>query len=104
MLPKLDDLTIVTSWTNGRKAVVHLVENNNGQRLIVKVYRRGFIAAMFREYIASRYVSMRLSMVPRVVGFRPWRRELFFSYIQGQRVLEWVLQRFAGNDINLSEF
>src|SRR5256885_8634915 len=89
MLPKPDELTVITSWTNGHKAVVHLVEHGNGEKLILKVYRPGFTSAMFREYVAARYVATKLSVVPRVLGFRPWRKELYFSYISGQRVLEW---------------
>ena len=103
MLPKPDELTVVTSWTNGHKAVVHLVENRTGEKLILKAYRPGFTSAMFREYVATRYVARKLSVVPRVLGFRPWRKELYFSYISGQRVLEWVLQRF-GDNVTLSEF
>ena len=104
MLPKPDEFSLVTSWTNGEKAVVHLLENSRGERLIMKEYRRGFLDTMFREYLAARYVASRLSVVPKVFGFRPWRKELFFEYVPGQRVLEWVLQRFGDKNILLSEF
>src|SRR5207253_11420435 len=103
MLPKRDQFGVVTSWTNGQKAIVHLLENDIGEKLILKRYRPGFPVTMFREYAVARYVARRLSVVPRVIGFRPWRRELYFSYISGQRVLEWVLQRFGGN-VALSDF
>jgi hypothetical protein len=103
MLPKLDELSVITSWTNGQKAVVQLLEKSTGEKFIRKAYRPGFTAAMFREYVAARYVASKLSIVPKVLGFRPWRGELYFSYIPGQRVLEWVLQRFGG-DVTLSEF
>lgn len=103
MSPTLEDLAVITSWTNGRKAVIHLVKDSAGQKLIVKVYRPGFLAAMLREYVVARFVASRLSVVPRVLGFRPWRKELYFSYIPGQRVLEWVLQRF-GDNVTLADF
>ena len=103
MLPKLNDVVVTTSWTNGQKAVVHLLENGAGEKLILKVYRSGFGATMCREYAAARYIGRKLSVVPKVLGFRPWKRELYFSYIPGQRVLEWVLQRFGGN-VTLSDF
>jgi serine/threonine protein kinase len=99
MLLKLDELTVVTSWTNGQKAVVHLMRDRSGAKLIAKVYRPGFFAAMLREYVAAKYVASMLSIVPRVLGFHPWRKEIYFSYIAGQRVLEWVLQRFGHNVI-----
>lgn len=46
----------------------------------------------------------RLAIVPRVFGFRPWCKELFFSYIPGQRVLEWVLERFGDRNLSLVDF
>jgi aminoglycoside phosphotransferase len=103
MLPKRDELTVITSWTNSYKAIVHLMEDGSGAKLILKVYRSGFAATMVREYLVARYVARKLSVVPRVLGFRPCHRELYFSYISGQRVLEWVLQRFGGS-LSLSEF
>ena len=103
MLPKLDDFTVTTSWTNSEKSVVHLLESPRGEKVILKAYRRGFTTSMFRAYVASSYVARRLPLVPRVLGFQPWRNELYFSYISGQRVLEWVLQRFGGN-LRLADF
>ena len=32
------------------------------------------------------------------------REKIFFAYIPGQRVLEWVLQRFGDKHLSLSEF
>ena len=95
---------VVTSWTNGRKAVVHLVENGKGEKLIMKVYRRGFFLTMVREYIVTRYIAKRLTGTVRVQGFSPWRRELLLSYVSGQRVLEWVLERFGDEGLSLADF
>jgi hypothetical protein len=104
MLTDQDEFIVVTSWTNGRKAVVHLLEKSNGEKLIMKVYRRGFLITMLREYFVTKYIASRLSGTPRVVGFRPWRKELLLSYISGQRVLEWVLQKFGDSGLSLDEF
>ena len=104
MLQTPHKLTVVTSWVNGRAATVHLMANDSGDRVIKKVYRPGFTAKMFREYVVSRYVAQRLSIVPRVLAFKPARREIFFSYVPGQRVLEWVLERFGDKDLVLGEF
>lgn len=104
MLQKPEQFRVVTSWTNGRKATVHLLENIKGEKCICKVYRPGFLCSMFREYVAAKYLAMRLPMVPQVLAFRPSKKQLIFSYIPGQRVLEWVLQRFGGKDLQLSEF
>jgi len=101
---RLNGVTVVTSWTNGRKAVVHLVENGKGEKLIMKVYRRGFFLTMVREYIATRYIAGRRTDTPRVKGFRPWRRELMLSYVSGRRVLEWVLERFGDEGLSLADF
>ena len=87
-----------------RAATVHLMANDSGDRVIKKVYRPGFTAKMFREYVVARYVAQRLSIVPRVLSFRPACREIFFSYLPGQRVLEWVLDRFGDTDLVLREF
>jgi len=99
-----NDFVVVTSWTNGRKAVVHLLENMNGDKVIMKVYRPGFLMTMIREYFMTRYLSGRLSGSPRVIGFKPWRKTLFLSYVNGQRVLEWVLERFGEADLKLADF
>jgi hypothetical protein len=104
MLQKPHELTVVTSWLNGRAATVHLLANGSGGRVIMKVYRPGFMGKMFRDYAASRYVARRLSIVPKVLAFKPTRREIFFSYVPGQRVLEWVLERFGDKDLVLREF
>jgi hypothetical protein len=103
MLPTPDDFTVTTSWTNGQKAVVDLMTNRAGKKIIKKVYRPGYTSAMFREYMVAKYVASRLAIVPQVLGFRPLQKELYFSYVSGQRVLEWVMQRF-GDDVNLSRY
>ena len=92
------------SWTNGEKAVVHLVELPTGEKQIVKIYKPGFVGWMFREYLSLRYISKRLSIIPKLICFRPSQKELVLSYIPGQRVLEWVLQRFGEANLNLEEF
>ena len=92
-IPVSNECRVVTSWTNGRKAIVHLLAKPNGDTLIRKVYRRGFLAAMLREYFMTTYIACRLPSTLRVLGFNPWRKELFLSYVTGQRVLEWVLER-----------
>ena len=102
MLPAASD-GVLTSWTNGRKAVVELLQDHNGRRVIRKRYRRGFWFAMFREYVMAIYVSRRTCITPRVVEFRPWTREIVFEYVDGQRVLEWVLSRFS-EGCDVSEF
>ena len=97
-------MKIVCSWTNGQKAVVHLVELPRGEKQVLKVYKPGFLGWMFREYVCLRYVSRRLNIVPRLIRFRPLRRELVLSYLPGQRVLEWVLERFGQPNLPLGEF
>jgi hypothetical protein len=92
------------SWTNGQKAVVHLVELPTGEKRIVKIYKPGFVGWMFREYLSLRYVSKRLPIIPKLICFRPSQKELVLSYIPGQRVLEWVLQRFGEANLNVEEF
>ncbi len=101
---KRDGFAILTSWTNSEKAIVHLVETRDGEKVILKIYRPGSIVRMFREYIVTKYVASRLSIVPKVLSFRPWRRELCFSYVSGQRVLEWVLERFGDKGLSLADF
>jgi len=104
MSRKPDDRRIISSWTNGRKATVHLVQNGRGELLISKIYRPDFLVPMLREYLTTSYVARRLSIGPKVLGFRPCRKEILLSYIAGERVLEWVLQRFGDEKVILSEF
>jgi len=94
----------VTSWTNGRKAIVELLEDDRGRRVIRKTYRHGFRMAMFREFVMATYASRRMSATPRVTAFRPWRNEMYLEYIPGERVLEWVLHRFGPGNLTLSDF
>jgi hypothetical protein len=104
MLIDQEEFAVTTSWTNGRKAIVHLLENTKHEKFIMKVYRRGFLLTMFREYFLTKHVARRLPGSPRVLAFRPRRRELFLSYVSGQRVLEWVLERFGDKALSLHEF
>jgi len=104
MWPMPDDAAVATSWTNGLRATVHLLEKGSGEKVILKVYRPGFMGLMLREYVATRYVASRIPIVPKVLAFRPLKRELCLSYIHGQRVLEWVLERFGGRNTVLSDF
>jgi len=92
------------TWNNGQKAVVHLVHNSNGEPQIQKIYKPGFTGWMLREYIGLWYVSKRLSVVPKPIRFRPWKREIIMSYVSGERVLEWVLKHFGQPDLHLEEF
>jgi predicted Ser/Thr protein kinase len=104
MLLKREALATVTTWSNGRKAVVDLMEDRDGRRMIRKRYRPGFRVPMFREAAMAAYVAARTSVTPRVLSFQPWRNELFFEYVQGERVLEWVLKHFGSVGLDLAEF
>jgi tRNA A-37 threonylcarbamoyl transferase component Bud32 len=96
--------SVVCSWTNGRKAIVYLVELESGQRMVLKRYRVRFLATMVREYLLTTYLSHRLDITPKVVAFKPFSRELVVEFIPGERVLEWVLARYGDNGIRLEEF
>jgi putative peptidoglycan lipid II flippase len=102
--PDLEGRTIRCSWTTGDKADVHLIELQNGERQILKLYRPGFVIAMLREFFSLWFLSKRLTIVPRAVGFNPWRREMIISVVPGQRVLEWGLQEFGESKLALDEF
>ncbi len=104
MLPKRDSIRTLCTWNNGEKAVVHLVEDSNGEKQIQKLYKPGFAGWMFREYLSIRYLSRWLDIIPKLVSFRPWKKELIISYIPGQRVLEWVLEHFGQPNLDLDEF
>lgn len=95
---------VVCSWTNGRKANVYLVEQECGRRVIRKCYSPRFLITMFREYFVTLYLSRRVDIIPQVLAFNPFSRELLFSYMQGERVLEWVLARYGDGDLRLEDF
>jgi hypothetical protein len=59
---------------------------------------------MLREYLVTRYISTRVPGTPKVLALRPWRKELHLSYVPGQRVLEWVLERFGDVGLSLESF
>jgi tRNA A-37 threonylcarbamoyl transferase component Bud32 len=101
---KRSELEIRRSWTNGEKADVHLVVTPQGAQQILKVYRPGFNAWMLREYLTLRLLSNRFVPVPKLLAFRPFRRELLMSLVPGERVLEWVLREFGQPGLNLEEF
>jgi len=98
------DSNTVCSWTNGRKANVYLIENGRGRKVILKRYSARFFVTMFREYFLTSYLSRRLDVIPEVLEFNPLRREIVFSYIEGERLLEWVLSRYGKGDYNLEDF
>jgi len=104
MSQKPDHMRIITAWTNGKKAEVQLLEDSAQKKVILKTYRPGFLLPMFREYLVTEYVSRKLSIVPKVLAFQPLRKRLFLSFIAGQRVLEWVLQRYGAEGLVLSDF
>lgn len=97
-------MRVITAWTNGRKAEVQLLEDSAQKKLILKAYRPGFMLPMFREYLVTLFVSRKLSIVPKVLAFQPLHKRLFLSFIDGQRVLEWVLQRYGDDGLVLSDF
>lgn len=98
------DANIVCAWTNGRKADVYLVEQEGGCKVVVKRYRLRFIATFVRECLTTRYLSQRIDVLPRVVACHPLQRELVLSYMEGERVLEWVLARYGERNIKLDDF
>ena len=51
----------------------------------------------------AKYLASTLTIVQQVLAFRPWEKELYLSYISGQRVWERVMQRF-GDNVNLARF
>jgi len=101
---KLDRLAPVTSWSNGRKAAVYLLQDSDGSKFIKKAYRPGFRSPMCREFVMAAYAASRMTIVPRVLAFRPWRDELFLEYLPGERVLEWVLRHFGPRGLVAADF
>jgi len=99
-----DKSKTLCSWTNGRKANVYLVESTCGTKVILKCYRTRFIATLVREYLCTKYLSHRLAITPKVLGFNPRSRQLILSYIPGERVFEWVLARFGTEGIRIEDF
>ena len=92
------------TWTNGSKAEVDLVSQNGGF-FIRKRYRPGVVPgmAMAREYLGLKALQG-LEFVPQLVTFRPMRRELSISFLDGDRVLEWVLGRYGPAGLDLNSF
>jgi Ser/Thr protein kinase RdoA (MazF antagonist) len=93
----------VASWTNGSQAEVHLLEDEEGTRTILKCYRAGKTTVMLRELLALRWLG-RLAVLPRVLDYDLRGRTLQLSYIAGDRVLEWVLDRFGEPGLDLQAF
>jgi Lipopolysaccharide kinase (Kdo/WaaP) family len=104
MWPSFEERDVRKSWTNGDKADVHLVVTPAGEPQILKIYRPGFTAWMFREYLTLRQLFGRSVPVPQLRGFKLFRRELLMSFVPGERVLEWGLREFGGPILNVEEF
>jgi len=94
----------ITVWTNGQRAVVKLIESSQGEKIIYKLYRPGNTIWMFREYLNMFYLSRRLDIVPKLIKFHPFRKQLVMSFIEGQRVLEWILIHFGPPDISINDY
>jgi tRNA A-37 threonylcarbamoyl transferase component Bud32 len=58
---------------------------------------------MLREYFALRCLRG-CGVVPTVLGVSLQRRELLLSHIRGQRLLEWVLERYGPPGLALEQF
>lgn len=95
---------LIASWTNGRKAVVLLMERPDGGKYLIKRYRRRFLPTMIREIVCLRYLATRLDIVPRLLRTDLLRSELVISYLAGERLLEWVLKRCAPANTELETF
>jgi tRNA A-37 threonylcarbamoyl transferase component Bud32 len=103
MSPKYVD-RVITSWTNGRKACVLLMQNRNGEKYLIKRYHRRFLPTMIREALCLRYLASRLGCVPVLLRISLLRNELVISYISGERLLEWILKRLGPADVELQRF
>lgn len=101
---RTDNSRVVSSWTNGRMANVYLVEEESGRRVIRKRYKRRFLLAMVREYLATVYLTHWLDITPRVLSFGLISGELVLSHMPGVRVLEWVLARYGDPDLRIEDF
>jgi tRNA A-37 threonylcarbamoyl transferase component Bud32 len=104
MLQINDRDQIITTWTNGRKAIVNLMADSKGEQYIQKLYRPGFTFSMIREYIITDYLSKRLDIVPKVLKFRPVQKQIYLSFMKGKRVLEWVLEHFGDDGVSIMDF
>jgi tRNA A-37 threonylcarbamoyl transferase component Bud32 len=80
-----------------------LLEDEFGRKTVLKCYRPGKRGVLVRELLALRYLS-RLSVVPQVLSCALKARTLLLSYIPGDRVLEWVLNRYGDRDLDLAQF
>lgn len=94
---------LVSSWTNGSKSEVFLLQDKNGNMLIKKCYRKGLFHILAREYIALKSLSS-LDFVPKIVELRFFSREMALSYVPGTRVLEWILEKYGRPGLDLKRF
>lgn len=100
---KYDEWDTVTEWTNGSKADVYLIRSKDGARAIRKCYRRRLLRPILQEYVSLRYLA-KTGIVPEILRFSLRRAEFVLSFIEGQRVLEWVVERFSEPDTDLDQF
>ena len=53
MSQMLRDHKVINRWTNGRKAVVYLLDRGDGSCFILKHYKARFMGTMFREWSST---------------------------------------------------
>jgi hypothetical protein len=104
MLPTPSDHQVVTSWLNGRKAAVHLLKRPDATLYILKQYKAKCFPTYLRELFATAHLAKKTKVTPRLLSSNIFQRTFCLGFIPGQRVLEWVLERFAPTKVNLEEF
>jgi tRNA A-37 threonylcarbamoyl transferase component Bud32 len=89
------ETVVLKSWPFGRKALVSLVQDGEGDRYIVKKYRARYFLTMIREALALSYLAKRHRLIPRLLRIGVFRLDLYISYAEGVRVREWVIDKFV---------
>jgi tRNA A-37 threonylcarbamoyl transferase component Bud32 len=86
---------VIASWEHGRHALVQLVQNDDGNRYIVKKYKFKFWRTMYREAAMTWYLSQRLEFVPKLLHVCVSSNALRLSVVPGTRLREWILEHYA---------
>lgn len=97
-------IDVVSKWDNGSKANVSHLRDSTGNEYIRKDYRSGQFLTFCRELAVLKYLGARISCVPLVLRYELAGSTTYLEYVDGERVLEWVLRKFGVGHIDLESY
>jgi len=95
---------ICDSWTNGARAHVELAKlPQYPNKVIVKSFRKGTLIFFINEVVTLSYLR-NIGVTPRILGLNLGKKILILEYMDGERLLEWVLRKCSRQSVDLKDY